>query len=89
MHLGGGISAKNGEGGGILRQKIVLGGGGQGKTCNWEAGGRVKVVVGGGRQVIIELGGGMLYPCVASPLKSISYLETFPLTWTLKPVQAC
>ena len=64
MHLGGRISAKNGEGGGRLRLKIVLGGGRQGKTGKWEAGGRVKLVVGGGRQVIIELEGGTLHPCV-------------------------
>ena len=34
------MSTKEGEGDGRLRLKIVLGGGRQGKTGTWEAGGR-------------------------------------------------
>ena len=41
--------AKNGEGGGRLRGKIVVGGGTQGKNGKLEAGGRLKQLVGGGK----------------------------------------
>ena len=57
--------AKNGEGGGRLRVKIVVGGGTQGKNGKWEAGGRAKVLVGGGKEGKIRVGGKMSYPCVS------------------------
>ena len=43
----GGMSTKNGEGGGRLRMKILVGGKRSDKNGKWEAGGRVKLLVGG------------------------------------------
>ena len=44
------MSAENRDGGGRLTMKIVVGGGRLGKIGKWEAGGRVKLLVGGGKQ---------------------------------------
>ena len=61
--------AKNGEGDGRIRVIIVVGGGRYGNKDKWEAGGRVKLLWGMGKQGKIKVGSGMLYSCAPSPIK--------------------